>query len=208
MKNLFCTILILISVSSFAQCDKYYGRVNDATRDSLNREVLNQFRCSGIARPKHIKVLNVFIATYEGFTSKSSFLGCSFCDFMYIDRAPRSRRLMNINAITMICDEFGKEIAEFDGYQFNYASRQYLTMEMIRLGINDVYMFLNECGTFSTFFGVDKNNETYIIFENKCQTFKVRDCPDDIWDKVFINPNVPSFEISHPVMETPIDLGQ
>ena len=50
----------MLSTLSIAQCDKYYGEVLDVTRDSLNKEVLKRFRCSGIEKPRHIKVYDVF----------------------------------------------------------------------------------------------------------------------------------------------------
>ena len=206
MKQICCLILLMLSTLSIAQCDKYYGEVLDVTRDSLNKEVLKRFRCSGIEKPRHIKVYDVFLATYDGFTCKSDFCRGHFKDNMCIERCPSSTRLMNLEATVLICDESGNEIVKFDGYQFYYANGQYLSSEMMRLGIKDVYVLLNVCGYNSTFFGTDKSDETYVIIEDKCQTFRVQDCPDEVWEKVFINPNNPSFEINQPKLKMPMEV--
>lgn len=176
--------LVLISQLSFGQ---YYGEVRQSQMDSLNNMVFKSLRTSGFERPKHVKAFDVFYATYDGFTTKSAFAHGNFVKRLHIGSSPESKKLMKIDANVYLCDENGNAFAVHDGYcNLFHSNEKFLTREMERLGIRAVYRLAFVCDYWYVF-GVGRDGETYIISDSQNMTFRVQDCPDEIWENAFYN---------------------
>lgn len=199
-KLLFSCFLVMVSLASFGQ--HHYGEISQNMRDSLNNEVFRILRLSDFERPRHVKAFDVFYMVYEGFTTKSAFYHGNFTKFMYRDYSNLSKNQVKIHADVYLCDVKGDAFAVFNGYQLYYSRERYLTREMIRLGMKQVYKLINVCGIMSPYFGIGTDGEAYIILSLEEKTFRVQDCPDELWNDKFLE----KLELSIPLEQLRIKM--
>jgi hypothetical protein len=153
--------------------------------NELDRRVLQQVKYVGFEMPSHTKTFNVIYGAYDGFTTKGAFGQGRFFDKFNPDYSPNSNRLMKVHADVILCDADGYAFAMFDGCDFYVYKFSYLTQEMIRLGMRNVYCLVNVCGYEAIYWGVGNDGESYVIMPAKEFTYLVQDCPDDVWDSLF-----------------------
>lgn len=164
-------------------------RANDeefiSVLNELDRRALQKVKYVGFEMPSHTKTFNVIYGAYDGFTTKGAFGKGRFLDKFNPDYSPNSNRLMKIHADVILCDADGYAFAKFNGYDYNVYKYSYLTQEMIRLGMRNVYCLVNVCGYESIYWGVGNDGESYVIMPVKECTHLVQDCPNDVWDSLF-----------------------